>query len=91
MVEKESRGQGRFILVYRLAMDAKTLRGDGGAGGKYPCLLEDFQTGRASRARKRQLASSARFFLLFLSCSQIEVQEFKGFKRFIRFKSVLFV
>ena len=26
-----SRGQGRFILVYRLAMDAKTLRGDDGA------------------------------------------------------------
>ena len=28
-VKKESRGQGRFILVYRLAMDARTLRGDG--------------------------------------------------------------
>ena len=28
---KESRRMGRFILVYRLAMDAKTLRGDGGA------------------------------------------------------------
>ena len=24
-----SRGQGRFILVYRLAMDAKTRKGDG--------------------------------------------------------------
>ena len=56
-----------FILVYRLAMDARTLRGDGGAGGKYPSLLEDFQTGTASMARKRHLASSARGFLLFLS------------------------
>ena len=27
-----SRGQGRFILVYRLAIDAKTLRGDGMGG-----------------------------------------------------------
>ena len=30
VVEKESRGQV-FILVYRLAMDAKTRKGDGGA------------------------------------------------------------
>ena len=51
-----------FILVYRLAMDAKTLRGDDGAGGKYPSLLEDFQTGTASMARKRHLASTARGF-----------------------------
>ena len=42
-------------------------RGDGGAGGKYPSLLEDFQTGTASMARMRHLASSARGFLLFLS------------------------
>ena len=27
-----ARGQGRFILVYRLAMDAKTRKGDGVAG-----------------------------------------------------------
>ena len=40
-----------FIFVYRLAMEARTLRGDGGAGGKYPSLLEDFQTGTASMAR----------------------------------------
>ena len=51
-----------FILVYRLAIDAKTLRGDDGAGGKYPSLLEDFQTGTASMARKRHLASTARGF-----------------------------
>ena len=43
-----------FILVYRLAMDARPWRGDGVAGGKYPSLLEDFQTGTASMARKRQ-------------------------------------
>ena len=64
MVEKESRGQGLF-LVYRLAMDARTLLGDGGAGGKYPSLLEDFQTGTASMARKRHLASTARGLLCF--------------------------
>ena len=51
-----------FILVYRLAIDAKTLWGDGGAGGKYPSLLEDFQTAAASMARKRHLASTARGF-----------------------------
>ena len=54
-----------FILVYRLAMDAKTRKGDGGAGGKYPSLLEDFQTGTASMARKRHLASTARGFYGF--------------------------
>ena len=75
MVEKESRGQGRFILVYRLAMDAKTLRGDGGAGGKYPSLLEDFQTGTASMTRKRDLASSARGFCGLCLMAQIEVQK----------------
>ena len=41
-------------------MDAKTRKGDGGAYGKYPSLLEDFQTGTASMDRKRHLASSAR-------------------------------
>ena len=51
-----------FIFVYRLAIDAKTRKGDGGAGGKYPSLLEDFQTGTASMAHKRHLASSARGF-----------------------------
>ena len=53
---------GRFILVYRLAIDAKTRKGDDVAGGKYPSLLEDFQTGTASMARKRHLASIARGF-----------------------------
>ena len=36
----------------------------------------------------RDICIKRKGFLLFLSCSQIEVQEFKGFKRF---KSVLFV
>ena len=56
-----ARGQG-FILVYRLAMDARPWRGDGVADRKYPSLLEDFQTGTASMARKRHLASTARGF-----------------------------
>ena len=55
-----ARGKGRFILVYRLAMEARPWRGDGVAGGKYPSLLEDFQTDTASMARKRHLASTAR-------------------------------
>ena len=54
-----------FIFVYRLAIDARTLWGDDGAGRKYPSLLEDFQTGTASMARKRHLASNARGFLCF--------------------------
>ena len=56
-----SRGQV-FILVYRLAMDAKTLRGDGVGGLKYLSLLKDFLAVAASMARKRHLASSARGF-----------------------------
>ena len=72
-----ARGQG-FISVYRLAIDAKTRKGDGGAGGKYPSLLEDFQTGTASMARKRQLASTARGFYCFCLMAQIEVQEVQG-------------
>ena len=54
-----------FILVYRLAMDARTRKGDGGAGGKYPSLLEDFLAGTASMARKRHLTSTARGFCGF--------------------------
>ena len=38
-------------------------------------MLEDFQTGTASRARKRHLASSARGFLCFCLMAQIEVQK----------------
>ena len=64
-----------FISVYRLAMEARTLRGDGGAGGKYPSLLEDFQTGTASMARKRHRASSARGLFGLCLMAQIEVQK----------------
>ena len=38
-------------------------------------MLEDFQTGTASMARKRHLASTARGFLCFCLMAQIEVQE----------------
>ena len=38
-------------------------------------MLEDFQTGTASMARKRHLASSARGFLCFCLMAQIEVQK----------------
>ena len=54
-----------FFLVYRLAMDAKTRKGDGVGGLKYLSFLKDFQTCTASMARKRHLASSARGFCCF--------------------------
>ena len=71
---KESTGQV-FILVYRLAMDAKTRKGDGVADGKYPSLLEDFLAAAASMARKRHLASTARGFLCFCLMARIGVQD----------------
>ena len=37
-------------------------------------MLEDFQTGTASMARKRHLASTARGFYCFCLMAQIEVQ-----------------
>ena len=46
-----------------------------GLSEKYPSLLEDFQTGTASMARKRHLASTARGLLCFCLMAQIEVQE----------------
>ena len=64
-----------FIFVYRLAIDAKTRKGDGGAGGKYPSLLEDFLAGTASMARKRHLASRARGLFGLCLMAQIEVQK----------------
>ena len=60
-----------FILVYRLAIDVRTRKGDGVAGWKYPSLLEDFQTGTASMARKRHLASTARGFCCFCLMAQV--------------------
>ena len=59
-----ARGQV-FILVYRLAIDARPKWGDGVTGRKCPSLLEDFQTGVASMTRKRHLASIARGLLCF--------------------------
>ena len=64
-----------FIFVYRLAMDAKTRKGDDVAGGKCLSLLKDFLAGAASMARKRHLASTARGLLCFCLMAQIEVQK----------------
>ena len=55
----------RFILVYSLAIDARTSRVDSVTGRKYPSLLEDFQTVAPSMARKRHHASTARGFNCF--------------------------
>ena len=44
---------GRFIYVYRLAIDARPKWGDGVTGRKCPSLLEDFQTGVAYRCGSR--------------------------------------
>ena len=52
--------------------------GDDGGGRKYPSLLEDFQTGTASMARKRHLASTARGLFGFCLMAQIEVQGVQG-------------
>ena len=70
-----------FILVYRLAMDAKTRMGDDGTARKWPSLLGDFQTGIASMTRKRHLASTARGLLGFCLMTQIEVQEVQGVQK----------
>ena len=59
-------------------MDAKTLQGDGVVDGKYPSLLEDFQTGTASMARKRHLASKARGFCGFCLTFSKGFKTFKG-------------
>ena len=69
-----------FILVYRLAMDARTLEGDGGADRKYPSLLEDFLAAATSMARKRHLASTARGLFGFCLMARIVVQKVQGFQ-----------
>ena len=56
-----------FIFVYRLAMDAKTLRGDGGAGGKYPSLLERFSDGHSINGSQETSCINRKGFILFLS------------------------
>ena len=59
-----SRGQV-FILVYRLAMDAKTRKCDGVAGRKYPSLLEGFPDGHIINGSYETSASTARGFYCF--------------------------
>ena len=49
-------------------------------------MLEDFQTGTASMARKRHLASTARGFSCFCLMARIGFKRFKGFKMFKGFK-----
>ena len=44
-------------------------------------MLKDFQTGTASMARKRRLASSARGFYGLCLMTQIEVQEVQGVQK----------
>ena len=44
-------------------------------------MLEDFQTGTASMARKRHLASTARGFYGFCLMTQIEVQRVQGVQK----------
>ena len=51
-------------------------------------MLEDFQTGTASMARKRHLASTARGFCCFCLTPRQRFKRFKGFKRFKRFKGI---
>ena len=48
--------------------------------------LEDFQTGAASMARKRHLASTARGFYGFCLMARIGFKRFKWFKGFKMFK-----
>ena len=60
-----SSGQGRFILVYRLAMDARPCGVMVGLTENIQACLGDFQTGTASMALKRHLASTARGFCGF--------------------------
>ena len=54
-----------FILVYRLAIDAKTRKCDGVAGRKYPSLLEGFTDGHIINGSYETSASTARGLLCF--------------------------
>ena len=56
---------GRFILVYRVAIDAEPCRVMVWVAENIQACLRDFQTGTASMARKRHLASTARGLLCF--------------------------
>ena len=54
-----------FILVYRLAIDARTSRVDSVAGRKYPSLLEGFTDGHIINGSYETSASTARGFYCF--------------------------
>ena len=56
-----------FIFVYRLAMDAKTRKGDGGADWKYPSLLERFSGGHSIYGSQETSCIKHKGFLMFLS------------------------
>ena len=59
-----------FISVYRLAMDAKTLWGDGGADWKYPSLLERFSGGHSIYGSQETSCIKRKGFFMFLSYGQ---------------------
>ena len=65
-----SSGQGRFILVYRLAMDARPWMGDGVAGWKYPSLLEGFSDGHSINGSQETSCINRKGFIWFLSYGQ---------------------
>ena len=58
-------GQG-FILVYRLAMDARPCGVMVGLTENIQACLGDFQTGTASMARKRHLHQAQGVFYVFV-------------------------
>ena len=51
-----------FILVYRLAIDAMTRKGDDVTGRKWPSLLEGFPDSRSISGSQETSASIARGF-----------------------------
>ena len=69
-----------FILVYRLAMDARTLEGCWCGWLKISELAQGFSDGHTINGSQETFCSKHKGFLWFLSCSQIGVQEVQGFK-----------
>ena len=59
-----------FILVYRLAIDAKTRMGDGVTGRKWPSLLEGFPDGHSINGSPETSCINRKGFLMFLSYTQ---------------------
>ena len=78
----------RFILVYRLAIDARPKWGDVVTGRKYPSLLEGFPDGRSINGSYETSATTARGLLCFCLTARYG---FKKFKRFNGFNSALSV